>query len=187
MPAVVPDSACFGGAEAAEKLAYAYLKTYAYSTDSAVYNLWFLRRLQAAELFPLDPRPIAQTAAVLSRDGRYNLFLDYFLPLADRFRQSAAVKKWVIEEKSGAAPLVRDYAATMAEFIAAPPETAAGTGGRRTEKSSSASLRQLRDELQRKPDHPVHRLLKAFYVEEMGKTTPYTLLMKDANRLNPGL
>ena len=184
---VVPDSACFGGAEAAEKLAYAYLKTYAYSTDSAVYNLWFLRRLQAAELFPLDPGPIAQTAAVLSRDGRYNLFLDYFLPLAERFRQSTAVKTWLAGDTSGAAPLVRDYAASMDELFAAPPETGAGGDTRRTGKSFSAPLRQLRDELQRKPDHPVHRLLKAFYVEEMGKSTPYTLLMKDANRLNTGL
>ncbi|HEY6872894.1 MAG TPA: hypothetical protein VI298_09240 [Geobacteraceae bacterium] len=186
-PDVVPASACFGGAEAAEKLAYAYQKTYAYSTDSAGYNLWFLRRLQAAELYPLDPQGIAQTASILSRDGRYNLFLDYFLPLADRFKQSAAVKKWVAEEKSGSAALVRDYAASMDALLAALPGGGNGGQARHAGAQSAAALRQLREELQRKPDHPVHRLLKAFYVEEMGKTTPYTLLMNDANRLNPGL
>jgi len=182
---IVPDSACFGGAEAAEKLAYAYMKTYAYSTDSAVYNLWFLRRLQTAELFPIDPRGIAQTASFLSRDGRYNLFLDYFLPLADRFKQSAAVRKWLAGEKSDSATFVRDYAATIDELLASLPETVGSA--KRTGASSAASLQQLRDELQRKPDHPVHKLLKAFYVEEMNRTTPYTLLMKDASRLNQGL
>src|SRR5512140_1011316 len=51
---VIPDFAYFGAAEAAEKLAHAYLKSYAYSTDITAYNLWFLRRLQACEMFPLD-------------------------------------------------------------------------------------------------------------------------------------
>jgi hypothetical protein len=181
-PTVIPDSACFGAAEAAEKLAHAYLRTYTYSTDSAGYNLWFVRRLQAAELFPLAPREIAQTAAVLRRDGRYNLFLDYFLPLADRFKQSAAVQKWLEGQKSESAAAIRTYAGTIDKvFAASPGRDSSGTGA---EQPAAASFRQLRDELQRKPDHPVHQLLRAFYVEEMLKTTPYTRLLKDANRLN---
>ncbi len=187
-PDVVPDSACFGAAEAAEKLAYSYLKTYTFSTDSAVYNLWFLRRLQAAELFPLDPREISQTAAILRRDGRYNLFLDYFLPLADRFKRSAAVQKWLAEQQPDPAAAVRAYAGAIDELFAAPSGEGSDDQGKPGSRPAlTASLRQLREELQRKPDHPVHHLLKAFYVEEMQTATPYTLLMKDADRLNRGL
>lgn len=181
-PAVIPDSACFGAAEAAEKLAHAYLRTYTYSTDSAGYNLWFARRLQAAELFPLAPREIAQSAAVLQRDGRYNLFLDYFLPLADRFKQSPAVQKWLEGEKGESAAAVRNYAGAIDRIFAASPGTDGAVAG-----PVAASLQQLRGELQRKPDHPVHHLLQAFYVEEMHKSTPYTRLLKDANSLNRGL
>ena len=177
-PEVVPDSACFGAAEAAEKLAHAYLRTYTYSTDSASYNLWFVHRLQAAELFPLAPREIAQSAAVLQRDGRYNLFLDYFLPLADRFKQSAAVQKWLEGQNSDTAAAVRAYAGTIDRVFADP-------GGRSSAGriADATPFQRLREELQRKPDHPVHKLLKDFYVEEMGKATPYTRLLKDANRL----
>jgi hypothetical protein len=186
-PDVVPDSACFGAAEAAEKLAYSYLKTYTFSTDSAVYNLWFLRRLQAAELFPLDPREISQTATILRRDGRYNLFLDYFLPLANRFKRSAAVQKWLAEQKPDQAAAVQAYAGAIAELIAAPSGGMSDHEGKPNDQSAlTAPLRQLREELQRKPDHPVHKLLRAFYVEEMQTATPYTLLMKDVDRLNRG-
>lgn len=185
---VIPDSACFGAAEAAEKLAYSYLKAYTFSTDSAVYNLWFLRRLQAAELFPLDPREISQTAATLRRDGRYNLFLDYFLPLADRFKRSAAVQKWLAEQQPDPAAAIHAYAGAIDELFAAPSGGGSDDKGKPNDQPAlTASLRQLREELQRKPDHPVHKLLKAFYVEEMQTVTPYTLLMKDADRLNRGL
>ncbi len=186
-PDVIPDSAYFGAAEAAEKLAHAYLKTYAYSTDITAYNLWFLRRLQASELFPFDLREIAQTAAILKRDGRYNLYLDYFIPLADRLKQSTAVKTWLEDQKSDAAPVIRDYAGSITEIFSTP----LGPGGTVTSElkgkgggSFSASFRKLREDLQRKPDHPVHKLLRTFYEEEMLKSTPYTLLLKDANRLS---
>lgn len=184
-PDAIPDSACFGAAEAAEKLAYAYQRAYAYSTDSNSYNLWFLHRLQAAELFPLDPREIAQTGTILRRDGRYNLFLDYFLPLAERFKRSAAVKKWLDEQKSGAAPAIRDYVNAIDGIFAEAP--GGSEAARKVSPSFAAASRQLREELQRKPDHPVHKLLKAFYLEEMAQTTPYTLLLKDASRLNRGM
>ena len=178
-PEVVPDSACFGAAEAAEKLAHAYLRTYTYSTDSASYNLWFVRRLQSAELFPLAPEEIARTAAVLQRDGRYNLFLDYFLPLADRFKQSDAVKKWLEGQKNDSSAAVQAYAATIDRQFAADPGSRKSAGL----TTSTGPLHQLREELQRKPDHPVHLLLKEFYVEETGKDTPYIRLLKDASRL----
>jgi hypothetical protein len=184
---VIPDFAYFGAAEAAEKLAHAYLKSYAYSTDITVYNLWFLRRLQASELFPFDPREIAQTAAILKRDGRYNLYLDYFLPLTERFRQSAAVKNWLEDQKSDAAPLIRDYVNSITEIFSAPLNPDGTVKSEVTGKEGttfSASFRKLREDLQRKPDHPVHKLLKSFYEEEMQKTTPYTLLQKDVSRLN---
>jgi hypothetical protein len=184
---VIPDFAYFGAAEAAEKLDHAYFKAYAYSTDITSYNLWFLRRLQATEIFPFDPREIAQTAAILKRDGRYNLFLDYFLPLADRFWQSAAVKAWLEDQKSDAAPLIREYVGAINDIFSAPLGPGGTVGSEMKGKDGttfSASFRKLREDLQRKPDHPVHRLLKAFYDEEMQKATPYTLLMKDLNRLN---
>jgi len=184
---VIPDFAYFGAAEASEKLAHAYLKSYAYSTDISVYNLWFLRRLQASELFPCDPREVAQTAAILKREGRYNLYLDYFLPLADRFKRSSAVKKWLEEQKSDDATLIREYAESISDIFATPfaPDGSVktdmkGKGG----TSFTVSFRKLREDLQRTPDHPVHKLLRSFYEEELRKTTPFTLLLKDTTRLN---
>lgn len=187
-PDVIPDFAYFGAAEAAEKLAYGYLKSYTYSTDSTAYNLWFLHRLQAAEMFPLDPQGIAQTASILKHAGRYDLFLDYFLPLANRFRQSGAVRKWLANQQTDSAQAIHEYISSINEVFAAAP------GGRNTGETMSkvqpsfvASFRQLREELQRKPDHPVHKLLKAFYLEEMQRNTNYTMLLKDSNRPNPGM
>lgn len=184
---VIPDFAYFGAAEAAEKLAHAYLKSYAYSTDTTAYNLWFLRRLQACEMFPLDPREVARTAAILKRDGRYNLYLDYFLPLADRFKNSAAVKNWLQDQKSDTEPLVRDYADSITGIFSAPlaPDGTAKTDTKgKAGTSFTVAFRKLREDLQRKPDHPVHKLLRSFYDEELQKTTPYTLLQKDVTRLN---
>ncbi len=178
--AVIPDSAYYGGAEAAGKLAYAYRKLQAYSSDTTAYNLWFLHSLQAAELFPLDPGETARTAAALRHDGRYNLYLDYYLPLASRFKQSPAVREWLDEQKPDVANIVRDYVNSIDQFFA---EGGGGKTGGTDRTALIASLRQLREELQRKPDHPVHKLLKAFYAEEMEKGTPYTALLKGANDL----
>jgi hypothetical protein len=187
-PDVIPDFAYFGAAEAAEKLAYGYLKTYAYSTDGTAYNLWFLHRLRAAEMFPLDPQGIAQTASILKRDGRYDLFLDYFLPLASRFRQSGVVRKWLANQMTDSAEAIHEYVSSINEVFAAAP--GGGSGSEMMGKprpSYVASFRQLREELQRKPDHPVHKLLKAFYLEELQRNTNYTMLLKDASRTNPGM
>lgn len=184
----IPDFAYFGAAEAAEKLAYANLRAYEYSTDSTAYNLWFLNRLKATELFPLDPGEIAKTAAILKRDGRYNLFLDNFLPLAGRLKQSAAVKKWLEEHKSDSAKAISDYVKSIDDVFV--PDPGGNNSGKvkGTELSSfDATFRQLREELQRKPDHPIHKLLKAFYTEEMQKKTSYTRLLMDSNRLNLNL
>jgi hypothetical protein len=177
---VVPDSAYFGASEAAEKLAYAYYKTNMYSTDNAAYNLWFFHRLQATELFPLAPREVNQVAAVLKQDGRYNLFLDYFLPLAGRVKQSPAIKKWIEGQKAETTTVIRDYVATIDQFFASAPAPVADGA------SYVTSFQKLREEMQRKPDHPIHRLLKDFYMEEMQKNTSYTQLLKDPNRLNQG-
>ena len=177
---VVPDSAYFGAAEAAEKLAYAYYKVNTYSTDNTAYNLWFFHRLQATELFPLAPREVNQVAAVLKQDGRYNLFLDYFLPLAGRVKQSTAIKKWLEGQKTDTTAVIRDYVNSIDQLYASAPDTAADGA------PYVAAFQQLREELQRKPDHPLHRLLKDFYMEEMQKNTSYTQLLKDPNRLNQG-
>jgi hypothetical protein len=170
----IPDSAWFAAAEAAEKLAYAYQKTAAYTTDSSAYNLWFQHRLQATELFPFDAGEIARTAATLRRDGRFNLFLDYYTPLGARLRDSAAVRKWLDGEKGEQAAAIREYLAASQGIFTA-----------RTGVEGTARARQLREELQRKPDHPVHRLLKMFYEEECAKNTPFTRLLKNPNLLNP--
>jgi hypothetical protein len=177
----IPDSAWFGAAEAAEKLAFAYQKTSAYTTDSSAYNLWFQHRLQATELFPFDAGEITRTAATLRRDGRFNLFLDYFTPLGSRLKNSAAVKSWLDQEKGEPSKVVRDYLTSGSRIFSAQ----AGAGGTVPADPATARFGQLREELQRKPDHPVHRLLKAFYEEELGRNTPFTRLMKDPNRLNP--
>ncbi|HEX9080114.1 MAG TPA: hypothetical protein VF795_11025 [Desulfuromonadaceae bacterium] len=179
--AVIPDSAYYGGAEAAGRLASAYRKLQAYSSDTISYNLWFLHGLQAAELFPLDPREIAGTAAVLRHDGRYNLYLDYYLPLAARFKESPAVREWLAAQKPEAANVVREYVNAIDQFFAG---DSAGKAGGTDRGALVASLRQLREELQRKPDHPVHKLLRAFYTEEMEKNTPYTALLKGNASLN---
>ena len=167
---VVPDSAYFGAAEAASKLAYAFLKVQTYTSDTTAYDRWFLYSMQATDLFPFDQQEVARTAAILKRDGRSDLFFDYCLPIANRLKQSSAVAKWLSEEKSDAVKLVRDYVDTVDKTFAA---AAAGSGeGEATTAERAATVQafdKLREELQRKPDHPVHRLLKAFYQEERRK------------------
>lgn len=189
LPDVIPDFAYFGAAEASEKLAYGYLKTYTYSTDSASYNLWFLYRLQSTEMFPLNPIEITQTAAILKRDGRYNLFLDYYLPLAERFKKSDAVKNWLDEENPGdTTAAIRAYAESIDEIVVETPANVAAVAATPKEQPAFfASFKKLREELQRKPDHPVHRLLRDFYLEESRQNTNYTLLLHNSNRLNSGL
>jgi hypothetical protein len=177
---VVPDSAYFGAAEAAEKLAYAYYKVNMYSTENTAYNLWFFHRLQATELFPMAPREVSQVASVLKQDGRYNLFLDYFLPLAGRVKQSPVIKKWLEGQKTDTTAVIRDYVNSVDQIFASAPDTVADGA------PYVASFQQLREEMQRKPDHPMHRLLKDFYMEEMQKNTSYTQLLKDPSRLNQG-
>lgn len=189
LPEVIPDFAYFGAAEASEKLAFSYMKTYTYSTDSAAYNLWFLHRLQATEMFPLNPGEITQTATMLKRDGRYNLFLDYYLPLAERFKHSNAVKKWLDQEKpDGTVAAVQEYATSIDKlFVEIPADAQTSEAVSKEQPAYMASFRKLREELQRKPDHPVHRLLKDFYTEELRKDTNYTLLLQDSSSLNRGL
>jgi len=185
---IIPDSAYFGASEAADKLAFAYQKVNAFSTDNSAYNLWFSHRLQATELFPLAPREVRQTAVALKQDGRYNLYLNYFVPLSSRIKHSAAIKRWLDEQKSDTAPVIRNYVNSVEKFFAAGPDgAAANAGGNAEEAAFVAKFQPLRDELQRKPDHPVHKLLKAFYLEELQKTTPFTLLLKDTTRLDRSL
>ncbi len=189
LPDVIPDFAYFGAAEASDKLAYGYLKTYTYSTDSASYNLWFLHRLQAAELFPLNPIEITQTASILKRDGRYNLFLDYYLPLAERFKKSDAVKNWLDKETpDDMTAAIRAYAGSIDDIVVeTPAEVAAVAASPKEQPAFFASFKKLREELQRNPDHPVHKLLRDFYLEESQQKTNYTLLLQSSNRLNSGL
>ncbi len=185
---IIPDSAYFGAAEAADKLAFSYQKVNSYNTDNSAYNLWFEHRLQATELFPLSPREVRQTAIALKQDGRYNLYLDYFIPLSTRVKQSQAFKRWVEEQKSDLTPVVRDYTNSIERLFAAGPEGESQVpSGATGEAAFVASFQPLREELQRKPDHPVHKLLKAFYQEELQKGAPFTLLLKDPNRLDRGL
>jgi len=185
---VIPDFAYFGAAEASEKLAYGYMKTYTYSTDSTAYNQWFLHRLQAAEMFPLNPKEIIQTASILRRDGRYNLFLDYYVPLAERFRKSDALRKWLeVEKPDATVSAVGDYAASIDKLLIGPPAESTAETASKEQSDYAASFRKLREDLQRKPDHPVHRLLKEFYLEELQQNTNYTLLLQDSNRLNRGM
>lgn len=185
---IIPDSAYFGAAEAAEKLAFAYQKVNSFSSDNSSYNLWFSHRLQATELFPLAPREVRQTAVALKQDGRYNLYLDYFLPLSSRVKQSPAIKRWIEEQKTETATVVRDYTNAIEKLFAAGPDaTASNASDKSGEAAFVAVFQPLREELQRKPEHPVHRLLKAFYLEELQKTTPFTQLLKDPNRLDRGL
>jgi hypothetical protein len=185
LPESIPDFAFFGAAEAAEKLAFAFQKVNTYSTDNTDYNLWFIHRLQAVEFFPFAPGEIAQTAEALKRDGRYNLFLDYFVPLAGRLKTSPAVKKWVEEHPSDLSKEISEYAATVTYLVDAVPGSTE-EGKKSLPQLFDASFRKLREELQRKPDHPVHSLLRAFHTEEMQKSTSYTLLQKEPNRLNQG-
>ncbi|MDD2320430.1 MAG: hypothetical protein PHO83_10290 [Geobacteraceae bacterium] len=187
LPDVIPDFAYFGAAEASEKLAYGYMKTYSYSTDVTAYNLWFLHRMQSTELFPLNPREMMLTASVLKRDGRYNLFLDYYLPLAERFRKSDAVRIWLEEGTlDDSSVAIREYRDSIAEIVVVAPEETATVAPVKKQPVYFSTFKKLREELQRKPDHPVHRLLKDFYLEEIQQATNYTALLHDSNRLNNG-
>jgi len=187
LPETIPDFAFFGAAEASEKLAFAFQKVNTYSTDNTDYNLWFLHRLQAVEFFPFAPGEIIQTAEVLKRDGRYNLFLDYFIPLAGRLKPSPAIRKWIEEHPSDVAKEISEYVTALPYLVDVVPGGSAEEGNSGMPRSFDASFRKLREELQRKPDHPVHSLLRAFHTEEMQKSTSYTLLLKGPDRLNPGL
>jgi hypothetical protein len=187
LPDVIPDFAYFGAAEASEKLAFGYMKTYIYSTDSTAYNLWFLHRLQSTEMFPLNPREMMRTASDLKRDGRYNLFLDYYLPLAERFKRSDAVRMWLEEVTADTTSVaIREYRDAITETVVVAPEEGSATAPPKEQPAYFASFKSLREELQRKPDHPVHRLLKAYYLEELQQTSNYTVLLHDSNRLNIG-
>ncbi len=187
MSDVVPDSAYFGAAEAAEKLAFAYYKVNTYSLDDNAYNQWLFHRLQATELFPMAPREVNQTAAVLRQDGRYNLFLEYFQPLAGRVKQSPAIKKWIDGQKAEDTAVIRDYINSVDQIFATALDNSADTAAKSAGGSRFiAPFQQLREELQRKPDHQAHRLLKEFYVEEIQKQTPYTLLLKEPKRTHKG-
>ena len=183
---IIPDSAYFGASEAADRLAFSYRKISGYNSDNSAYNLWFSHRLQATELFPFSPLEARQTATALRQDGRYSLYLAYFVPLSTRVKESQAFKKWISEQKADIAPIIRDYANSIERLFAGVP------GGMQTvpevteEAQFAASFKTLREELQRKPDHPLHKLLRAFYLEELQKTTSFTLLLKDINRLDHG-
>lgn len=187
LPDVIPDFAYFGAAEASEKLAFSYKKTYSFSTDVTAYNLWFLHRLQSTELYPLNPLELMQVASALKRDGRYNLFLDYYLPLTERFRKSAAVKTWLDESNSGeTVTAVREYLDSIDGDVLEVPAVADAAGQAGGRPAYFNYFKKLREELQRNPDHPVHRLLRDFYLEEIRQATSYTALLRDSNRLNSG-
>ena len=179
---IIPNSAYFGAAEAAEKLAFAYNRVNSYSSDNSAYNLWFSNRLQATELFPFSPREVRQTAVALKQDGRYDLYLDYFLPLASRMKQSPAIARWLEEQKSDSATVIRDYVNGVEKLFGAGPEETSTSSA--VESAYVKAFQPLREELQRKPDHPVHALLKSFYLEELSKSTPFTQILKAPVRLD---
>jgi hypothetical protein len=182
---VIPDSAYFGAFEAAEKVSYAYQKVSEFSTDNVAYNLWFTHRLLAAELFPLSLREVRQTSAALRQHGRYNLYLDYFLPLASRIKQSPAIKKWISGQKPETATTSLAYTTNIEKLFASGSDRIAnGTADTPTDATVVKSFQSLREEMQRNPDHPTHNLLKLFYLEEIQKNTNFTQLMKDPARLD---
>ncbi|WP_162604616.1 hypothetical protein [Geomonas edaphica] len=176
---VIPDSAYFGAFEASDKVSYAYRRVSEFSTDNGAYNLWFTHRLLSAELFPLSLREVRQTSAALKKDGRYNLYLDYFLPLASRIKQSPAIKKWVSAQRPETATASLAYINAVDKLFAgtAPAEVP-------TDTQLVASFQSMREEMQRNPDHPTHNLLKLFYLEEIQKNSNFTKLVKEPNRLD---
>jgi hypothetical protein len=96
-------------------------------------------------------------------------------------KQSPAIKKWLEGQKTDTTAVIRDYVNSIDQIFASAPDAAAdGT-------PYVAAFQQLREEMQRKPDHPMHRLLKDLYMEEMQKNTSYSQLLKDPGRLNQGL
>lgn len=176
---VIPDSAYFGAFEASDKVSYAYRKVSEFSSDNGAYNLWFTHRLLAAELFPLALREVRQTSTALKKDGRYNLYLDYFLPLSSRIKRSPAIGRWVSAQKAETAN------ATLA-YISAVDKLFAGAGGADAPSDAALvkSFQAMREEMQRNPDHPTHALLKQFYLEEIQKNSNFTQLLKEPNRLD---
>jgi hypothetical protein len=178
---VIPDSAYFGAFEAADKVSYAYRKVSEFSSDSGAYNLWFTHRLLSAELFPLSLREVRLTSAALKQDGRYNLYLDYFLNLANRIKQSPAVKKWISAQKPETGTASLAYVSAIEKYFAG---GITGTADAPSDTAFVASFQTMREEMQRNPDHPTHSLLKLFYLEEIQKNTNFTQLLKEPNRLD---
>ena len=175
---VIPDSAYFGAFEASDKVSYAYRKVSEFSTDNGAYNLWFTQRLLSTELFPLSLREVRLTSAALKKDGRYNLYLDYFLPLAGRIRESPAIRRWLSAQRPETAATILAYVDGADRLFAAAAADAPA------DPQLAASFQSMREEMQRNPDHPVHTLLRLFYLEEIGRNSNFTDLVKEPNRLD---
>jgi hypothetical protein len=80
------------------------------------------------------------------------------------------VKKWLEKQNPDSTTVIRNYVNLVDEAFAAVPAGADKGAAKGAGLSSfDESFRQLREELQRKPDHPVHKLLRAFYLEELQK------------------
>jgi hypothetical protein len=140
-------------------------------------------------MFPLSPQEVSQTASILKKDGRYNLFLDYYLPFAERFKNSDALKKWLENGQTGETDsAIKEFAASVNRvYEVSTVDSSAAKIAVIEPQSYVTTFRKLREDLQRKPDHPVHRLLKDFYLEELQKNSSFTLLLLDPNRLNLGM
>jgi len=92
---IIPDSAFFTAAHAANQLADLYRQASKYSTKIEVNNLAFAYQLQAVELFPMDISGILHLAHQANQEDRFNVYLQYVSPLASRFRDSKVVTIWL--------------------------------------------------------------------------------------------
>lgn len=158
---LVPASAYFGAAEAAQELSYSYRLTYDCGIGLGGYKQWFINRLLAVELFPINDSLLADTADTLKIDGRYDLFLEYFLPLVERVNRS------------------RDLV-TLRDTVAKSQKQSEPSG---PSQGNASAAKDLKTALRRDPEHDSHKLLKAFYQDELRLKQPFTLLLKYPDRL----
>jgi hypothetical protein len=124
---IVPDNAFFLVAYAAGELAGIYRELDEYSTDSRPGNLFFGYQLQAVETFPVDILGILQLAYQANQDGHLESYFQHINPIADRFRKTEVVRRWlsgnhteydgIVETIPTAVPQVMTNAYSLVNFI----------------------------------------------------------------------
>jgi hypothetical protein len=97
---IVPDNSYLNAAMASAKLSNIYFLKAPYSTDMANYNSAFGRLLQYIEMYPFNPAAILELARRLNEAGTQKFYIQYVMPVADRVKNSEAIKGWIAKNRN---------------------------------------------------------------------------------------